>query len=218
MHDLDLALQEMEGDDEDADEFDLEAADDEFGEAEDDEEGVNGVEELELAAELLEASSDEELEHVMHKVARRAHRRRGRRFRFGPLGGILKSIAKKALPMLGTAAGSFVGGPLGARLGASLGQQAGKMFGLELEGMSPEDQEFEVARRVVRLAGDAARQLGPMGTDSVEAAKSAVLAAAQKHAPGLVAAARGVASVGVRPEGTGGRWIRRGRRIILLGV
>jgi hypothetical protein len=32
----------------------------------------------------------------------------------------------------------------------SAGSAGGRMFGLELEGLSPEDQEFEVARRVVK--------------------------------------------------------------------
>ena len=40
-----------------------------------------------------------------------------------------------------------------------LASGATKLFGLELEGMSPEDQEFEVARRFVRLAASQRRML-----------------------------------------------------------
>ena len=41
-------------------------------------------------------------------------------------------------------------------MGSKLASAAGSMFGLELEGLSYEDQEFEVAKQVVRLGGAAA--------------------------------------------------------------
>jgi hypothetical protein len=93
------------------------------------------------------------------------------------------------------------------------------MFGLELEGMSSEDQEFEVARRFVRLAGDAAEVAlnAPPNVPPQQVAQTAIAAAAQKHAPGLLnGAAQGRGQPGqMKPSG---RWIRRGRIIILTGL
>ena len=93
-----------------------------------------------------------------------------------------------------------------------------KGFGLEFEGLSTEDQEFEVARRFVRLAGDAAKQVAqtPMSVPAHRAATVAVKVAAQKHTPGLVRT-----GIAASPSWSGrreGRWIRRGSRIILFGV
>lgn len=218
MHDLDLALRELEPEYEGADalEWQLDSTE---PEAEYESEGLEQNEEYELASELLEATSDEELDHFLGKLFKKVGA-----VAKGPLSSVIRSVAKKALPMLGTAAGTFFGGPAGAALGAKLGGAAGQMFGLELEGLSPEDQELEVARRVVRLASDAARQLaaaGPTG-NLTDAAKNAVMRAAATHAPGLLSAAGPVAAAASTALGAGagqsGRWIRRGRRIVLLDV
>ena len=73
------------------------------------------------------------------------------------LGGILKGAAKAALPVVGGALGTLVGGPAGGALGSTLASKAGQIFGLELEGLSGEDREFEVARRFTQFAGEAAK-------------------------------------------------------------
>lgn len=180
-------------------------------------------EEMEYAAELLSTSDDQELEQFLGKLIRRAGKKVrkfarssvGRRLRRG-----LRKVAKRALPMAGRAIGTAFGGPVGGAIGGRLARGAGRIFGLELEGLSPEDQEFEVARRVVRLAGNAAKQAAKAPTranpDSV--AKVAIVAAAKKDAPGLVSgSARHVLSTpskGVRS----GRWVRRGKKIVLMGV
>jgi hypothetical protein len=222
MHDLDLALRELEPEYEGTDALEWQTDDDE-PQAEYDAEGIEQNEEYELASELLEATSDEEIDHFLGKLFKKATGALSRAAK-GPLSAVMRSVAKKALPMLGTAAGTFFGGPAGAALGAKLGSGAGQMFGLELEGLSPEDQELEVARRVVRLASDAAKQLsafGPTG-DLMNAAKSAVMSAAATHAPGLLGAVGSAASTNSSAQpgraGQSGRWIRRGRRIILLDL
>jgi hypothetical protein len=182
-------------------------------------------EEMELAAELLTVSSDEELEQFLGKLIKRAGqkiRKFAKSSTGRALGGILKGAAKKALPILGRVAGTALGGPVGGALGGKLASLAGrKVFGLELEGLSPEDQEFEVAKRYVRFAGAAAKNaaMAPRSAPAMSAAKTAVKKAARTHAPGLVGQRRGPAA----PAGYGGRqrsgrWIRRGRRIVLLGV
>jgi len=190
-----------------------------------DTEGVfDEAEEMELAAELLTVSSDEELEYFLGKLIKKAGqkiRKFAKSSTGRALGGILKGAARKALPILGRAAGTALGGPVGGALGGRLAKLAGrKVFGLELEGLSPEDQEFEVAKRFVRFAGEAAknaaktsRSMAPMS-----AAKVAAKAAAHKHAPGLVGARRPGSSASVGGRQRSGRWIRRGRRIVLMGV
>ncbi len=179
-------------------------------------------EEMELAAELLNVSDDEELEQFLGKLIRRVGRkvrkvrRRVRRIS-RPLRRVLRPLAKRLLPIAGGAAGTFFGGPVGAAIGSRGGALAGKIFGLELEGMSPEDQEFEASRRFVRLASAAVTKAAdaPSGTSPSSSAKAAVRSAATAHAPGLLRR-RGSS----RPSGRArsGRWIRRGGRIVVLGA
>jgi hypothetical protein len=168
-------------------------------------------EEMELAAELLQITDEAELDQFLGKLIKGAWRGikkiGGKILR--PLGGVLKIVAKKALPYLAGAAGTFFGGPAGGAIAAKLGSMVSKALEAELEGLSPEDQEFEMARRFVRLAGAAARQaaLTPPGIDPQAAANNAVLAAARQQISGL--------SNG-RPQS--GRWHRRGRTIVLVGI
>jgi hypothetical protein len=89
-----------------------------------------------------------------------------------------------------------------------------EMFGIETEGLSPEDRDLEIARRVVRFAGDAVQRLSNERTgDPAQAARRAFLAAAQRHAPGLASRLR----AGNSTQSTG-RWIRRGETIVILGA
>ncbi len=192
---------------------------------------LNSEEELELASELLNVSSEAELDQFLGKIFRKVKGavggvvRAGRKFfKSGVgkrLGGILKGLAKKALPIAGTAIGGFFGGPAGAALGGRLAPAAGRIFGLELEGLSPEDQEFETARRFVRLAASAATNAA-RGSQTAAApqqiVRSALVRAARRHAPGLLRPGAGLAAAGAAAGGHSGRWVRRGNRIVLLGV
>jgi len=226
MHDIDRTQMEMEwelGDDE----YEFEEEYEDEGEYEYEDEGefefefegpFDEAEEMELAAELLEVADDDELEYFLGKLFKKVSRRARKAFRspaFRALGGSLKGLAKKALPVVGGALGSIVAPGAGTAVGSALGSAAGRIFGLELEGLSPEDQEFEVARRFVRLAGDAAKVVAKASPSvpAKQVAKAAVAAAVRKHAPGLTVKSR-------RPgrHGRRGMWIRRGRTIILQGV
>lgn len=191
----------------------------------DETEGVfDEAEEMELAAELLSISNEEELDQFLGKLFKRVSRGIRKVVRspiFRPLGGMLKGIAKKALPIAGGALGTMIPIPgVGTALGAAAGKAAGKMFGLELEGLSAEDQEFEVARRFVRLAGDAAQEAAsaPTSAPPQQVAQAALVSAAQKHAPGLLAGRGGQNRRQSGRRKASGRWIRRGRAIILLEV
>jgi len=189
------------------------------------------AEEMELAAELLEINTEEELEQFLGKLFRKI----GRGLRgvikspvFRTLGGMLKRVAKVALPVAGKVVGGAFGGPAGAMLGGQLASGAGRIFGLELEALSPEDREFEAARRFVRFAGSALTKgaSAPPTVNPRRAAKIAIAQAAHRFAPGLVTPLAPGTPVRpgmavMPPIGTargGGRWIRRGNRIILLGV
>ncbi|HKP87227.1 MAG TPA: hypothetical protein VJZ26_14075 [Blastocatellia bacterium] len=182
------------------------------------------AEEMELALELLEISSEAELDHFLGNVFKKVGQ--GLKKIAKPLGGILKSVAKKALPIVGGALGSFIPIPgVGTMIGRAVGTAASNLFEVELEGMSQEEQELEMARRYVRLAGGAAVRAAraPSGISPYAAARWGVRSAAQRYAPGLYRRRprrpRGPVSRGyypgyaVEPSLVNGRWIRRGPTI-----
>ena len=178
----------------------------------------NEDEENELAAELLAVTKEDELDQFLGGLIRRAGKAIGGFVRSPTgqqLGGILKGAAKQALPILGSAVGGHFGGAKGAQFGSRVATAAGNLFGLETEGLSAEDREYEVARRFVRFAGAAVQNATAASGQPAQTPQQAVAAAAQQHAPGLLS--RGVAGVQKGSERTG-RWIRRGSRIVLMGV
>lgn len=204
----------------------------EYGEAEwSGESGTfNEAETMELAAELLEVSNEAELDRFLGNLIKRVGQAAGQ-FIKSPvgqqLGGLLKGAAKQALPMVGSAIGGYFGGSGGAKIGSQVASTAGRIFGLELEGLSHEDQEYEAAKSFVQFAGTAAKNaaLSPQTTNPKTIAQSAVVAAARQFAPGLVSGAPsvvpGASSSTCSSCGRGamsGRWMRRGNKIILFGA
>jgi hypothetical protein len=181
--------------------------------------------ELELAAELLGVSEEAELDQFLGDLFKRVKGAAGQLLK-SPAGqalkGVLKSAAKKALPTLGRAVGSYFGGAKGGDLGAQAADYGARMFGLELEGMSPEDGELEVAKRFVRLAGDAASEVAQTAGSGPpqQVAMNALATAARTHAPGMMRGAAGTAPNGGRhaDRRKSGRWFRRGRHIVLVGL
>lgn len=148
-------------------------------------------EELALAGELLGVSTEEELDRFLGGLIKRAARGVGKFVRSplgNAIGGVLKGVAKTALPLAGGALGTAIGGPIGGMIGGKLASAAGSLFGLETSGMSEEDEQYEVARRFIRLAGATVRNvLGtPPGVSAVDAARAGLRAAARVYAPGLV--------------------------------
>jgi hypothetical protein len=154
-------------------------------------EGEAEAAEMEQAAALLDVRNEQELENflgdlintVSKGVSNFANSSVGQ-----ALGGVLKNVAKTALPIAGKALGTYVGGPAGGMIGGQLASAAGDIFGLELEGLSGEDREFEVARRFVRFARSAARNAARSRRPGhpQRTVRSAVMNAAQQHAPGLL--------------------------------
>ena len=205
----------------------------------------NEAMELELATELLGVSNEAELEQFLGNLIKKAggaiksfaNSSTGR-----AIGGFLKSAAKKALPIVGRAAGAFVGGPLGSSIGGQLGSMASNLFELELEGLSNEDKEFELSRAYVRFANAAVRNAArnPQSrTNPRQAARAAIVGAAKRYAPGLLRRSRpAYKRLGRRPASAGynsyndynmpqqgyddgiqqpgsGTWYREGNQIII---
>ncbi len=221
MHNIDRTLMEMDPEAEYEPELESDYKHDEF-EAPDTEGVFDEAEEMEMAAELLAVSDEAELEQFLGGLIKKA----GALLKT-PTGqalkGLLKGAAKKYLPTIAGAVGTAFGGPVGAALASQLTSHAGRAFGLELEGLSPEDKEFETAKHYVRWAGEAAKNaaLAPPTADPMTAAKSAAVTAAQQHAPGLLQSTppRPAMGMGGRVRRRrSGRWIRKGDVIVLRGV
>jgi hypothetical protein len=179
---------------------------------------LSEAQETEFASQLLEVSNDRELEQFLGDVLKTVGGAVGRFASSDTgraVGGLLKSAVKQALPAAGRAVGSWVS-PRGGDLGSQLATQAGQLLGLELEGLSAEDREFEVSRQLVRLASSAAEQAchAPRNADPGTVARQAVTTAAREYAPGLLRRLPG-RSGQVWPRS--GRWIRDGQTITLYG-
>jgi hypothetical protein len=103
----------------------------------------------ELAAELLDVVNPAELEAFLGGLVAEAA---------GPVAGAardrlvdrLRDTARRTLPALATALPSAPADVLTAR-------RAARVFGVELEGVSAEDRDYEIARQFVRFARAAAR-------------------------------------------------------------
>jgi hypothetical protein len=183
------------------------------------------AETMELAGEMLEITTEAELDRFLGDLISKAGQAVGTFVRSPvgqAVGGWLKGAAKSALPLAGGALGGFVGGPLGAKIGSGLASMAGNALGLEAE-MSQEDREFEGAKSFVKMAADAVKSAvaAAPGANPVEVAKAAVKAAVNKHAPGLLggAAVPGLIAGAAGPArkfGRTGRWVRQGRNVIIV--
>lgn len=222
MHDIDRTQMEFESDfggGFQSEEFEYEQGD-WSGES-----GLPGVlseiDEMELASELLGVETEAELEEFLGGLIKKVGSIAGKVIR-SPIGkavgGVLKTAAKKALPLAGGAIGGYFGGPLGAKIGSGLASAAGKAVGLEAE--SQEDLEFEGAKQFVRLAANtvAKAAAAPSTADPRAAAQAALTAAAKRHAPGLLAKGRTGSASGGMGRGQAGRWIRRGNKIVLYDI
>ncbi|MFA9219306.1 MAG: hypothetical protein ACEQSK_19685 [Sphingomonadaceae bacterium] len=172
-----------------------------------------------LSAALLDARSEAQLQQILAHLVDQARAASGQLLaatQYHPLKQALVSglqrAAHRALPL-----GSVpLAGPMIEALGRSgasaLKQRAARVFGLELEGLSPEDKEFELVQRFVQFADAAARHAithaarSRAGAPAAPLVPAALMAAAQQYAPGLL-----------RPAlPASGNWQRQGQRITLF--
>jgi hypothetical protein len=173
------------------------------------------LQEMELAVRLLDVVNDAQLDRFLHDVVQEAETTSG--------AGVPSSNARTLNQALQTAVHQIWqrtgmedgttnrGGSVGAEFGRRLSSMAGPILGLELEGLSAEDREFEAARQFVRFAGEAVRNVltRERGTHPHDAAHQAVTEAAEIYAPGLNVPLN-------RTPRRRGRWIACDDRIILL--
>lgn len=227
------------------------------------------AEEMELAVELLEVTSEAELEQFLGNLFKKAWRgikKVGSKI-IRPLGGVLKAVAKKALPFVATAAGTFFGGPAGGAIAGKLGSLVSQALEAETAGVAAADRNLEKCRQFVRMAGKAAKAaaLAAPGVNPVAVAQKVLANSAQekitRSAPPIPGARNGakattVASPQSKPVlsgrrapistarqqavkassvaagvpcscaqplscqcgkiGQNGRWVRRGRSIVII--
>ncbi len=174
----------------------------------------NAEQESELAGELLAVSNEQELNHFIGKLIKKAvpavkgflQSAAGQK-----LGGFIKGAARKLLPIAGKVVGGAFGGPIGSKIGGFLGNAASNLFELELEGLSNEDREYEIARAYIRFAGSAANSAARHPQWQINpgfAARRAMYAAARRYAPGYFSPAGSF-------NNDSGTWFRQGNRIII---
>jgi len=153
--------------------------------------------EMSFAARLLEAETPAVLAGVLKDLVARGGASAPLA---GPLVGVLQRAARMVFPLNAT------------RASGDLKRKAAAIFGMELEGLSPEDKEFELARRFARLAADTVAEAGTRsGRAPDQAVQLALQHAARRHAPGLLRQRAQTA-----PEARTGRWRRAGNHIEVL--
>ena len=166
--------------------------------------------ELALAAQLLEVRAPAQFDAFLQRQL--AGTAAGQQLRGTPLEGPLRQLLDRALaPLL-----PLHGGPARAKR-----QHAARLFGMELEGLSPEDKEFELARHVVHLIDAVNTELAQQGgVDGASArapaarVQTALLRVARALAPGLLRQAARTPESG--QVANGGRWRREGGHIVVL--
>lgn len=149
-------------------------------------------EELELAAEFLELSDEGEFEEFLGGSIFSALKKAADSSVGQAIGRIVKNVAHTALPAAATAFATSIGGPLAGVAAGKLTQGLEDAIGLEMEGMSREDRELEIARRFIRFAVHAianAFEGDDPHADPEEIAHQAAVEAARDFAPGLIISA-----------------------------
>jgi len=119
---------------------------------------------------------------------------------------------------VGTCVGAGVGPGVGTAVGSALGGAVSKALETEFGELNAEDQEFETARRVVRVVGSVAQKIAQAQPDAdpQTVVRNAVTEATHQHVPGL--ANSKIADPLPRAAAHSGRWERRGRTIVLLDL
>jgi hypothetical protein len=161
--------------------------------------------ELGLAAELLSATNDVQLRAFLRELVAAIGVDGNRRASTPLASALVIRLAQAGQPVLRPLRCMALGRD--AR-GSVL--RAARILGLELEGLSAEDQEFAVARQFVRFAGAAARAAIRRQGAAPSVVEQALRTAARDYAPGLLA--------GLRTPAMRRRWIGAGNQIVLLGL
>jgi hypothetical protein len=158
-------------------------------EAEHDEYALSPAQEAEFAGHMLQIRDEEELDHFLGGLvdfvgkAVQGVRGAARSPQGRALIKAIKPLAKAALPALGGAIGTAIAPGVGTQVGRTLGSAASSLFETEAMG-SQEEEEFETARRFVRLASAAARDVAcaPQGAPPQMVGEFGVIRASRQFA------------------------------------
>ena len=161
--------------------------------------------ELALAAQLLEVAAPPQFDAFLTRQL--GATLAGQQVRGTPLEAPLRQLLSRVVaPML----------PLHGDGAQARRQRAARVFGMELEGLSSEDKEFELARHVVHLIDTVNTELAQqaMAADADPRARvaTALRQAARALAPGLLKHA----AQAPRAMPGSGRWRREGGHIVVL--
>lgn len=162
------------------------AQDDFYGEV--DHRVFDDYQQIELAINLMDIAHERQLDCFLDKVIRIASRNAGSPIDLSIQRAIRDALKVAACGALRRAMRERMASPLGPRLARALASNAGLALGLELEGLSGEDREFEAVRQFIRFAGrtvEVAASLTP-NHDPAGIAHQAASEAAQLYAPGLM--------------------------------
>jgi hypothetical protein len=185
------------------------------------------AQELALASEVLEISNEEELEEFLGDLwnatkaaASSAYNSDVVRAAIPGLKAVGAAVLPKAAGWLADRYAPGTGGIASAGVQAAVDQWLKE----ELEGLSGEDREFEVARRYVRFANDVLQRAAQVPDRVVAppvAAQVVLRDATREHVPGLVPFLVQLDNGGTVPGGRGveaaasGRWTRQGSSIVI---
>jgi hypothetical protein len=135
---------------------------------------------IELAARLLDATSEAGLERFLGRLVAETARDAGGRIPTATGRALVTVFAKTAERTLPTLTNALGVGPAA--------ETAARVYGVELEGMSAEDRDWEIARQFVRFAQAASALAARTRASHLAAVDAAVASAAQRFAPGLLIA------------------------------
>lgn len=179
-------------------------------------EGVfNEVDETELASQFMEITDEQELEQFLGSLVKKI----GGLVK-SPIGqsvvGHLKNAAKQYLPKVQQAVQKRFGGTAGNIFGSVAS-------GLGFESEEGEDEQYEMARNFVRFAGTAVKKASRLRGGSPSQVKNILMDAARQFLPDLLGGRESeAAGIAAGPKAGGGantgRWIRKGNKIMLIGV
>lgn len=190
-------------------------------EAEHDETALSPAQEAEFAGQMLEINSEEELDEFLGKLVNFVGKavQGVRRAANSPQGRALieavKPLARAALPTIGGAIGGAIAPGVGSQVGQALGTAASTLFETESSMMSEEEEEFENARRFVRLASAAAQDVAcaPPGAPPRMVGEFGVIRASRRFArPLFRRSLRRISPLARRFFGSRYRGFRRGFR------
>jgi hypothetical protein len=178
--------------------------------------------EMSLAADLLEIRDQADLKQFLGNLARHVAKTIGVQLsspHADAIRDVLAGAVTRALRHIGRTPRTHPA-PFGSTVGSRLASIPSSQLGLELEGLSSEDREFETARRLVRFAAEAAKNaIMGKSRDPVAAAWAGACAAARLYAPGLLRALERQRT-GEYPHSAErlGRWIRKGDNVVVLNA